>query len=672
MSEYPYDELSAEVPPDEPVATDPYVEEPVVAEPPPPPPVEPPPPPPVEPPPAPPVEEPPPPPVEQAPPPPPVEESPPPPPAEGPPPPPVEDPSAGQSVEQVAPDESPVRPGQPGFEDESADETAAADESPVRPGQPGFEDESADETAAADESPVRPGQPGFEDESADETAAADESPVRPGQPGFEGDGLPGDGLPGDGLPGDELAGEDLTDSQSPFPTGQPGFGELPEDGFVFEPTDMSCWCTTGLPEEWTEWTPPVEPSPESWTDEGYSTEWGVVEPEWAVGGEDPLTVTDPGHPLTGVLGPGHAADVHWADQGDTQYCGLYSVRSILSELYGKPVDMDEMVQRATANAWFVYENGEVKGIRPRDIDDILASYGVGSTQFGGPDTATVADRDAWNALNTALTNNQRVVVGVDGREFDQGRDVGTAAIDMDHFVAVTGVDYGRGVVIVNDSARSAGLEIPLDVFFNSWRDSNFSLTTTNTSMPGDGTAAPPVEGGPDPDAPGISIIGTTLTPEPGEPGEPGEISGPGEDPGTITGDPTGPAPLPQELGTDGEPGEAGEATKVITAEGPGDGSADPEARDLVGDGVARPTALLGDLSPGFGDADLSNVGKSLDLGMADGLLDSILPNGIGDSVAGDDGVFDAVIDLLGSIDDAIVDLAKGILSFTTDMGGIRT
>ena len=118
VSEYPYDELSAEVPPDEPVATDPYVEEPVVAEPPPPPPVEPPPPPPVEEPPPPPVEEPPPPPVEQAPPPPPVEESPPPPPAEGPPPPPVEDPSAGQSVEQVAPDESPVRPGQPGFEEE--------------------------------------------------------------------------------------------------------------------------------------------------------------------------------------------------------------------------------------------------------------------------------------------------------------------------------------------------------------------------------------------------------------------------------------------------------------------------------------------------------------------------------------------------------------------------
>ena len=92
----------------------------------------------------------------------------------------------------------------------------------------------------------------------------------------------------------------------------------------------------------------------------------------------------------------------------------------------------------------------------------------------------------------------------------------------------------------------------------------------------------------------------------------------------------------------------------------------------MGDGVARPTALLGDLSPGFGDADLSNVGKSLDLGMADGLLDSILPDGIAEGVAGDDGVFDTVIDLLGSIDDAIVDLAKEILAFTTRIGEVRT
>ena len=84
----------------------------------------------------------------------------------------------------------------------------------------------------------------------------------------------------------------------------------------------------------------------------------------------------------------------------------------------------------------------MKGIRPADIDDVLASYGVGSRNFGGPGVP-VSDGEAWQALNDAMVNNQRVVFGVDGKEFDQLRNVGEG-IDMDHFVVVTGVDYGRG------------------------------------------------------------------------------------------------------------------------------------------------------------------------------------------------------------------------------------
>jgi hypothetical protein len=670
VAEYPGDELNVDVP----AEPEPY-EDPVVAEPPPPPPVEPPPPPP---PPPPPVEEPPPPPppVEQAPPPPPppVEEPPPPPPPveqappdEGPPsppePPPVDEPAGA--------DQSPVAPGQPGFEEEG-------DQSPVAPGQPGFEGEAAEEAPSTEQSPFPTGQPGFEGEGAEEigvaeeTGAVEQSPVRPGQPGFEGgilDELAAEGEPTEG----DLAGE-----QTPFPEGQPGFdGQLEDAGFVFAPTDMSCWCSTGLPEDWTEWTPPTTPAPDSWTEEGYSTDWGVVEPEWAVGGEDPLRVTEPDRPISGVFGPGHTLDVHWADQGDTNYCGLYSVRTILSEL-GRPVDMDEMVSRAAANGWFVYDEatGEVKGIRPRDIDDILASYGVGSHQFGGPEAAQVADREAWQALNTALANNQRVVVGVDGREFDQRGDVGTAGtIDMDHFVAVSSVDYARGVVIVNDSARSAGLEIPLDVFFNSWRDSNFSLTITDTSMPGDGTAQPPAETGPIPEGPGISIIGTTLRPEPGEPSEPaepGELSQDGD--GTIVTGPAEPPQVPeaQQLGIETQPGESAPEPQGVTAE---QVAGEPDARiaEQPGDGLERPTAaLLGDLSPGFADADLTKPdGDKLDRGMADGLLDSILPDGVTEGLTPDDGVFDAILDLLGSIDDAIVDLAKHVMSGLTHPGGIR-
>jgi hypothetical protein len=547
----------------------------------------------------------------------------------------------------------------------------------VRPGQPGFEDdEPAD--AGGDESVVRPGQPGFEDDGAEDAAADEQSPVQVGQPGFEEDTL--DELPGE----DEPVDGDPVAEQSPFPLGQPGFDPVPEDaGFVFQPTDMSCWCTPGIPEEWQEWTPPVTPAPDSWTAEGYSTDWGVVEPEWAVGGQDPLTVTEPERPLSGVFGPGHALDVHWADQGDTQYCGLYSVRTILSEL-GRPVDMDEMAERAAANGWFVYdEAGEVKGIRPRDIDDILASYGVGSHQFGGPEAEPVADRDAWQALNTALANNQRVVIGVDGREFTESRDVDTPGRqwDMDHFVAVSAVDYDRGVVIVNDSARGAGLEIPLDVFFNSWRDSNFSLTITDTSMPGDGTAQPPAETVPAPEGPGISIIGTTLQPQPGEP-----VEDPQRGETVVAEDPFGPAPtpepglqgtVPEQPEPQGRPG-APEAPPIHVA--PGQQAIAPEpagspapvafsgAVEQPGDGFVHPTApLLADLSPGIVDSDELTKAEKLDLGMADELRERGTPGDEADDDPFYEDAFEKVMELVGSIDDAIADVAKWIASQATQV-----
>jgi hypothetical protein len=607
--------------------------------------------------------------VEQAPPPP---DEPPPPPPDDPPPPPddpslADDGSAG-SVDQAAPDESPVRPGQPGFGD---DDAGSGDQSPVQVGQPGFDD-NAD---LGDQSPVQVGQPGFDD-NAD---LGDQSPVQVGQPGFDDGSDLGDQSPvPPGQPGfgDDLAGDlaDASDEDTDAPVDPDQLGVDPlleQDGFVFQPTDMSTWTTPGLPDDWTDWISPVTPSPDSWTDDGYSTDWGVVQPEWAVGGEDPFPTTQIDHPLSGVFGPGHAADVHWAYQGQTQYCGLYSVRTILHEL-GRDVDMDEMVHRAATNGWFVYDaHGQVEGIRPRDIDDILASYGVGSHQFGGPDQPHVADRDAWQALNTALANNERVVVGVDGREFDQGHDVGTpGALDMDHFVAVTGVDYSRGVVILQDSARKAGLEVPLDVFINSWRDSNFSLTATDASMPGDGTSSIPADADSSPDHPGVSIVGTTLHPEPSD------ATGPVDDPtATHVDDPAGPPPE-QHLGQEHQPGE--EAAHVIRAEAPEAHGADDNGADghgdaagLHGDGIARPTALLGDLAPAVGNIDLSSVGKSLDLGMADNVLDSVMPHGVADGGSDDGGFFDDILDLLKSVDDAIADLGKQILSMTTHVGGIR-
>jgi len=325
------------------------------------------------------------------------------------------------------------------------------------------------------------------------------------------EGLTPEEAQGPGYETDEVPPAETEQAELLDPTLVPATG----DDFVFN-GDMSAWSEPGTPEEWEPWVPPTPPSPESMTSMGCCTDWGNVEAEWAETGGQLAEYTEPEQDLSSMVGPGHKLDVHWAYQGDTNYCGLYSVNSVLSEQFGQPVDINEMVNRAAANGWLVFENGEVKGIKPEHIDDVFASYGVGSHNFGGPGAAPVGDGDAWQALNDALTNDQRVVVGVDGGEFDRGGDEGVpGTLDMDHFVAVTGVDYAKGVVTMNDSARSAGLEVPLSVFLESWRDSNFSMTVTDASIQGDNSAQPPEGAQLAPDAPDFAMLGMTLHPTPG-------------------------------------------------------------------------------------------------------------------------------------------------------------
>jgi hypothetical protein len=224
----------------------------------------------------------------------------------------------------------------------------------------------------------------------------------------------------------------------------------------------------GLPEDWAEWDPPVQPDATSWTEEGYSTDWGEVDSTWA---------QDQGE----TVGPGHADDVYWGYQGDTNYCALYAVGSILADYSGEPVDMDEMVQRATENGWLAFDaNGNALGVMSEHFDDLLNSYGVPSH------SREPVEQGAWEDLNSALENGQRVVVALDSKEIDAGENVGTD-FDADHAITVTGIDYAHGVVIANDSARAAGLEIPLEVFYDAWRDSSFAMTVTDEAMPEHGT-----------------------------------------------------------------------------------------------------------------------------------------------------------------------------------------
>jgi len=67
-------------------------------------------------------------------------------------------------------------------------------------------------------------------------------------------------------------------------------------------------------------------------------------------------------------------------------------------------------------------------------------------------------------------------------------------------------------VIVNDSARAAGLEIPLTTFYESWRDSEFRMTVTDASAQTVDDAYPPTgDATLDGSAPDYALLGMTLS-----------------------------------------------------------------------------------------------------------------------------------------------------------------
>ncbi len=162
--------------------------------------------------------------------------------------------------------------------------------------------------------------------------------------------------------------------------------------------------------------------------------------------------------------PGDSME-HWEFQGPTGRCALYAQKFVIADLTGRDIDIEEMVQVAVDNGWFV-DDPETGGTMALNTDKLLDYYGV--------EHEMVFDSDL-GALEEALESGNGVIVSIDAHQVWSGKpnDIFSPDTASDHMVQVIGIDRtdpDNPMVVLNDSGTPEGCGelVPLEVFDNAW------------------------------------------------------------------------------------------------------------------------------------------------------------------------------------------------------------
>lgn len=154
----------------------------------------------------------------------------------------------------------------------------------------------------------------------------------------------------------------------------------------------------------------------------------------------------------------------WEFQGPTGRCAIYAQKFAIEAILGVEIPIEELVAVAEANGWF--NEAEGGGTVSLNMDKLLEYYGVKHEMSFDNDMA---------ALEEALNNGQKVIVGVDSGQIWYGdeNDIFSPETRADHAVEVIGIDRSDAdhpMVVLNDSGSPDGCGelVPMDVFENAW------------------------------------------------------------------------------------------------------------------------------------------------------------------------------------------------------------
>ncbi len=196
-------------------------------------------------------------------------------------------------------------------------------------------------------------------------------------------------------------------------------------------------------------------------------------------GADTATTAGPG-----VYGNPAAASKYWVAQSLEDNCGLVSIADVVGEVTGTAPTERQMLDLAEstpsgANAGPIYaprndpsHSGPNGGISMSDLVILLDHFGVKSEMTSASDR----DQNGLPLLEQYLAKDRKIIAFVNSSVILNADDQRTKA---DHFLVVTGIDTGNGIVHLNDPGIDhADEQVSSTTFMTAWQTGDQSIVVT--------------------------------------------------------------------------------------------------------------------------------------------------------------------------------------------------
>lgn len=164
---------------------------------------------------------------------------------------------------------------------------------------------------------------------------------------------------------------------------------------------------------------------------------------------------------------------HWFTQSTSYTCGPAVITMVLADLFDLSIRDERQVWRRAIELDAI----TLEGMRPRDIEHVIESYGI---------PARTVQSNARN-LEALLEEGYEAIAMVDADDYwpYEGRGPNDVLRKRPHAVRVLGIDTAAGVVILSDSAWAdpafSRLQVPLEHFNDAWEDFDWLAVITEVT-----------------------------------------------------------------------------------------------------------------------------------------------------------------------------------------------